>query len=184
MKINFMDFFRKKNNLQKIYPLSNFEVLSKPENTYPIFLPLDGSNVYAYSSRFMVKPSDIEKIKTIVESSFKKKITNEKACLIHNNRALHYYKFNEFGQTVIDLITNDNNLIKNLCDEYFEPPSPDTVFPYFDFESVGSLQGEMDLWWNVYWSPFWISLSEEEKDKYLERNNISSELREFLILHS
>jgi hypothetical protein len=89
--------------------------------------------------------------------------------LIHNEKVLHYFKFIGFGQTVIDIITNDNHLIKSLCDEYFESPALDTVFPYCDFESVGSLQGEMELWWNDYWSPFWISLSEEEKEKYLER---------------
>lgn len=184
MKINFLDFFRKGNNLQKTYSSSGFEALSKSKNAYPFFLSLEGCNIYAYSSRFMVKPGDVETIKNIIESSFRKKIINEKECLIDNKRALHYYKFNEFDQIVIDIITNDNHLIKSLCNEQFEPPAPDTVFPYCDFESVGSLQGEMELWWNVYWSPFWISLSEEEKAKYLERNNISSELRDFLILHS
>jgi len=184
MKIKFLDFFRKANNLQKIYPFSRFKVLSKSENTYPFFLSLENSNVYAYTSRFMVRTGDVEAIENIVESYFRKKITNEKECLIYDGVALHYYKFHEFGQTVIDIITNNNHLIKKVCNEHLEPPAPDAVFPYCDFESVGSLQGEMELWWNVYWSPFWISQSEEEKAKYLERNNMARELREFLILHS
>ncbi|WP_336665981.1 hypothetical protein [Enterobacter mori] len=183
MKINLFGFFRKGNNLQKVYPYSGFEVLSKPKNVYPFFLSLEYNNVYAYSSRFMVKPGDVEIIENIVGSSFRKKITKEKECLHYKEKALHYFKFNELGQTAIDIITNDNYLIKSLCSEHIEPPAPDTVFPYCDFGSVGSLQGQMEMWWNVYWSPFWISLSEEEKANYLERNNISSELREFLILH-
>ncbi|HHA1349780.1 TPA: hypothetical protein ACOEER_000814 [Enterobacter ludwigii] len=184
MKINFLDFFRKNNDLQDIYSASGFEVLAKSVNTYPFFLCLESNNVYAYSSRFMVKPGDVGKVGEIIESSFRKKIENEKVCLINNEKIVHYYKFNEFSQIVLDIITNDNDLIRKLCNEHFEPPAPDTVFPYSYFESVGSLQGQIDLWWNVYWSPFWISLSEEDKAKYLERNNISGELREFLILHS
>lgn len=184
MKINFLDFFRKNNDLQDIYSASGFEVLAKSINTYPFFLCLESNNVYAYSSRFMVKPGDVDKVEKIIESFFRKKIENEKVCLINNEKIVHYYKFNEFSQIVLEIITNDNDLIRKLCNEHFEPPAPDTVFPYSDFESVGSLQGQIGLWWSVYWSPFWISLSAEDKAKYLERNNISSELREFLILHS
>ena len=65
MKIKFIDFFRKKNDLQDIYSASGFEVLAKSINTYPFFLCLKSNNVYAYSSRFMVKPGDVDKVKKL-----------------------------------------------------------------------------------------------------------------------
>ena len=37
MKINFLHFFRKNNDLQDIYSASGFEVLAKSVNTYPFF---------------------------------------------------------------------------------------------------------------------------------------------------
>ncbi|TPG55430.1 hypothetical protein [Ewingella americana] len=184
MKINFLNFFKKENSLQRIYPRSLFKFLSEQKKSYPFFLSLEGNNIYAYSTRFMVKSTDVKKIEDIVKFFFRKEITQKKECLFFNGMVLHFFKFEDFHQIVIDIITNNNDLIKDLCNENLEPPAPHVVFPDGDFEALGSLQGEMELWWNVYWLPFWTSLSEEEKEKYLERNKISSELREFLILHS
>lgn len=101
-----------------------------------------------------------------------------------NGKVLHFYTFEEFNQTVIDVITNNNKFIKNLYDMNLESPAPHIVFPERDFEALGGLQGDVELWWNVYWSPFWSSLTEEEKEQYLVRSELSSELSEFLILHS
>jgi hypothetical protein len=101
-----------------------------------------------------------------------------------NGKALHYFRFEEFNQAVIDITTNNIDLIKMLFNERLTPPSPDVVFPNSDFESLGSLQGSMEYWWNVYWYPFWKVQSEQEKKIYFLRNNISNDLRDFMILHS
>ncbi|MDF7681129.1 hypothetical protein PT300_11265 [Enterobacteriaceae bacterium ESL0689] len=75
------------------------------------------SDIYAYSARFMIKPDNIITLEKMIESHFQKKITKEKECLLNNEKTLHYYRFEEFHQTVIDIITNNNHFIKALCEE-------------------------------------------------------------------
>lgn len=184
MKINLFKLFKKENSLQEIYPMSSFDILLEPKNSYPFFASLKNNNVQAYSARFMVKYEDVIKIENLIELFFLKKITQKKECVSFNGKALHYFRFEEFNQTVIDITTNNIDLIKMLFDERLTPPGPDVVFPNSDFESLGSLQGSMEYWWNVYWSPFWKVQSEQEKKIYFLRNNISNDLRDFMILHS
>ncbi|EDX9487248.1 hypothetical protein GQP67_004661 [Salmonella enterica] len=184
MKINMLDLFRKKMIFKKKYPRSSFDVLPECNNLYPLLISLENENVYAYSTRFMIKTNDLPEIENIITSCFHGGTEQLKECMFYKGKTLHYYKFREFNQIIIDITTNSGELIKKIWDGKFEPPAPDIVFPNEDFESLGNLQGKMELWWDVYWFPFWVSLSEEDKRNYLERNNISNELREFLILHN
>ncbi|CAM7806029.1 hypothetical protein [Enterobacter hormaechei] len=184
MKINLSSIFRKKNALQKIYPRSSFFPLIELKCSYPFFRSLERNNIYAYSSRIMVKPEGIKKIESTVKALFCKEITQEKEFISFKGKALHYFKFEEFDQTVIDIITNNVDFIRKILCEKLEPPAPDVVFPDCDFESLGSLQGNIEFWWDVYWSPFWNALSEEDKMIYLHQNNISNGLRDFLMLHN
>ncbi|EHN8831570.1 hypothetical protein [Enterobacter hormaechei] len=107
--------------------------------------------------------------------SWKSKIDERKEKVIDHNKFLICYKFKEFGQDIVRIITNDNEFIKCLCEKGLEPPGPETVFPDKSFGNYGGLQGDMAFWWDVYWEPFWKSLREEEK------NNISSEIISRLI---
>lgn len=63
------------------------------------------------------------------------------------------------------------------------PPSPQTVFPDVNFETIGSLQGEIEYWWNVYWAPFWSSLNNTEKMACIDSEKLSEDVFEFLQLH-
>lgn len=184
MKINMLDLFKMKRGIQKKYPRSSFSILPERNNSYPLLLSLENENIYAYSTRFMIKYNELPKIENIITSCFYGQTKQVKGHMSYKGKTLHYYKFKEFNQMVMDIITNSDDLIKKLWSNKFEPPAPDIVFPDEDFGTLGSLQGGMELWWDVYWSPFWMSLSEEDKKNYLERNNISNELREFLILHN
>lgn len=96
---------------------------------------------------------------------------------------LYYYRFDELNHLVVDIITNDNDFIAKLNHLKIEPPSPDAVFPHVDLDSYGSLQGELAFWWDVYWEPFWNSLTEEGRHKYIEINKLSLEVVSFLTRH-
>ncbi|TLI73284.1 hypothetical protein FEK42_22255 [Escherichia sp. E2748] len=183
MKINFDRLFSKKNNLQDIYSENTFITIPDSERRYPPFFFV-GSGVYAYSTRFMIKSDDLAKLVDTIEERFNKKITSNKAIYSLKNSTLHYYQFKEFGQTAVDIITNDNNLIDNIYALYLEPPLPSTVFPNRDVETFGSLQGDIEAWWSIYWHPFWGRLSLEKKKHYVEQKNLSNELKEFLLLHN
>lgn len=182
MKINFGRLFRKKNSLQDIYPENTFITVPDSERRYPSFVFV-GSGVYAYSTRFMIKFDDLSKLVETIEERFNNKITSNTTILSLKSRTLHYFQFEEFGQIAVDIITNDNKLIYDIYALDLEPPQPSTVFPNRDIETFGSLQGDIEAWWNIYWFPFWGKLSLEEKKHYIEQKNISNELKEFLLLH-
>ncbi|XTZ36955.1 hypothetical protein ACQYRI_13260 [Salmonella enterica] len=183
MKINFRKLFGEKNSLQKLYPENSFSSLIASENKYPLFTSLETSKIYAYSTRFMIKSNDLLRVREVIERCFHKKLIENTEILSFGSKTLHYFQFKEFGQVVIDIITNDNNLIQNTIAAELEPPLPNVVFPERSVESFGGLQGDVETWWNIYWNPFWVSLSQEEKKHYIEQENISGELKEFLFLH-
>lgn len=182
MKINFFNFFRKKNELQDEFPISKLNALSDGGGAYPSFLSLEKDNIYAYSARFMIKPEDLSIIENLIELFFhvEVKIQEEKEKFVDRDKVLICYKFKEFEQDVVRVITNDNEFVNCLCEKSLEPPGPEMVFPDKDFGTYGSLQGDMEFWWNVYWKPFWESLREEERKQYLERSNFSVDTIQFL----
>lgn len=126
----------------------------------------------------MINPEDLSVIECLIKLFFNEKveINERKKKIVDHSKALICYKFKEFGQDIVRVITNDNEFVKCLCEKGLEPPGPETVFPDKNFGDYGSLQGEMAFWWDVYWEPFWNSLREDEK------NNISNEVIFRLIL--
>ncbi|MDP1138729.1 hypothetical protein ACYJB2_07300 [Klebsiella pneumoniae] len=130
----------------------------------------------------MIKPEGILVIEHLIDLFFHRevKISEVKEKVSDHNKVLVFYKFKEFEQDIVRLITNDNEFINCLCEKGIEPPEPECVFPDKDFGTYGSLQGDMEFWWNVYWKPFWDSLREEERKQYLERSNLSIGTIEFL----
>ncbi|HHP8557738.1 TPA: hypothetical protein ACSI64_005605, partial [Klebsiella pneumoniae] len=149
---------------------------------YPLFSSLEKSNIYAHSTCFMIKPEGMLVIEHLIDLFFHRevKISEVKEKVSDHNKVLVFYKFKGFEQDIVRLITNDNEFINCLCEKGIEPPEPECVFPDKDFGTYGSLQGDMEFWWNVYWKPFWDSLREEERKQYLERSNLSIGTIEFL----
>lgn len=183
MKINIFKLFKKKNPTHDDFPLSSFQILEIEGQSYPLFMSLEGKGLFAYFSRFMVKPENLSKIEKLVAQSFHKDILQDKESIYDHGKVLCYYRFDELNHLAIDIITNDNNFISNLMELKIEPPSPDAVFPHLDLDSYGSLQGELEFWWDTYWEPFWNSLTEETRNKYIKRNNLSAGAVSFLKHH-
>lgn len=182
MKINLFSLFRKKNEFQDEFPFVQFSALPKGWDVYPSFVSLEKNNIYAHSARFMINPEDLSVIECLIRLFFNEKveINERKKKIVDHNKVLICYKFKEFGQDIVRLITNDNEFVRCLCEKGLEPPGPETVFPDKNLGDYGSLQGEMAFWWDVYWEPFWNSLREDEKKQYLERSNFSVDTIEFL----
>lgn len=183
IQINLFRRFKKKNSIQNCFPLSSFQTLEVEGQTYPSFSLMKGKGFFAYFSRFMVKFEDLPKIEKLVVQCFHKYDLQDKERIYDHGKILCYYRFNELNNLAVDIITNDNGFISNLMGLKIEPPSPDAVFPHLDLDSYGSLQGELEFWWDTYWEPFWNSLTEETRNKYIERNNLSAGAVSFLKHH-
>lgn len=182
MKIKLFNLFRKKSQFQDDFPIAQFSALPKRGSFYPMFLSLDKHKIYAHSARFMIKTEEQSIIENLIELHFHEKINiNEKEKKVaDHDKILICYKFKEFGQDIVRVITNDNEFVKCLCEAGFEPPGPEIVFPDKNFGNYGSLQGEMAFWWDVYWEPFWKCLREDERKDHLRRSNFSVDTIEFL----
>jgi hypothetical protein len=183
MKINFFNLFRRGNILQDYFPIEQFGIISENMSLYPLFLPLEKDKVYAYSARFMIKPEDLPVVEQVVEFFFHGKLTQEKKTFADHDKILICYKFKEFNHDVVRLITNDNGFIACICEKKLEPPGPEEIFPDRDLSTYGSLQGDMQFWWDIYWGPFWSHLTEDEKFKYFERGDLAEDTIQFLGFH-
>ena len=72
----------------------------------------------------------------------------------------------EFGGRNIRLLTNDIELIRSLAKARYGPPPPWIV--WHDLGPHSSNQGNEEYWSVYVWSPYWLSLSLEEQDKFIE----------------
>lgn len=169
--------------MQDYFPIEQFSVISGNTSLYPLFLPLEKDKVYAYSARFMIKPEDLPVVEQVVEFFFHGKLTQEKKTFADHDKMLICYKFKEFNHDVVRLITNDNGFIACICEKKLEPPGPEEIFPDRDLSTYGSLQGDMQFWWDIYWGPFWSHLTEDEKFKYFERGDLAEDTIQFLGFH-
>lgn len=73
----------------------------------------------------------------------------------------------KFDGTMISILTNDLTVFRRMTEDKHSPPPPWAVFPEYDPDSLGSLQGEIDFWWYTFWDPFWRSMSEAQQEQYL-----------------
>lgn len=183
MKINFLKLLKRKDSFQNYFPESEFQFLDTEGTIYPCFISMKRKGVFAYSTRFMVKPDDLPKVEGLVEQCFYKSSLQENESLSDHDKKLLYFRFVDFNCIAIDIITNDNNFIAKLGNLKLEPPLPDAVFPHVELDSYGSLQGDLAFWWDLYWEPFWKTLPERERAKYIEKNNLSHKVISFLMQH-
>lgn len=62
------------------------------------------------------------------------------------------------------------------------PPNPWEVFPEVDAAGLGSLQGNLEHWWQHCWWPYWLSLSPQQRADWLADTRHPEDWREFVRL--
>ncbi|RFU45343.1 hypothetical protein [Paraburkholderia sp. DHOC27] len=76
----------------------------------------------------------------------------------------------EFLGRNVSLLTNDSELLDRLSEVQFSPNPPWIMYP--DLGPLASYnQGEQEYWDRHVWTPFWKSLSPEQKDLYIDRRS-------------
>jgi hypothetical protein len=84
------------------------------------------------------------------------------------------------GLTLL-LVSNSTRLLQALPD--LAPPPPWRVFPYVNASGLGSLQGSLEYWWSHYWWPYWQSLSQEQRNEWLQHPDHPEGWRDYLQQH-
>ncbi|SET60836.1 hypothetical protein SAMN02583745_02869 [Thorsellia anophelis DSM 18579] len=70
----------------------------------------------------------------------------------------------DFGGYIIEIETTSKQMVEGILNKRTYPPSPEISFPKLNPEEYyGSLQGNIDFWFNQLWEPYWKSLSKEDK---------------------
>ncbi|WP_457788402.1 hypothetical protein [Pseudomonas sp. PL-6] len=58
--------------------------------------------------------------------------------------------------------------MKQFSPSLLVPPAPWEAFPGVDASGLGSLQGNLEHWWQHCWWPYWQSLTREQRQEWLQ----------------
>lgn len=151
---------------QKFYGTAFSNPLQMPESDYPELKNLRSWNIRAVSCMFQVDNAFADEVFQRAFENFDKVSEH---CYRRNGSELiiHINVSQEFAGTMITLLTNDVSVFDRIEVGNYSPPPPWIVFPEYDPETLGSLQGDIDYWWYTFWSPFWKRISEPQQEEYL-----------------
>ncbi|WP_158996614.1 hypothetical protein [Pigmentibacter ruber] len=165
-------------DLKSYFLKENFK-LYKGTN-YPKKINKCSDNIYAYQIIFMISEIDFPKLKEILIKYYKADIDfldrnmpdnkdthfNKKIILEHG---LAIAKTNEYDGIVIYLLTNNIELLNDIDHAELEPPPPWVVFPNENPVGFDKMQYIIELWFVLFWDPFWFNLNPTKKREYIEK---------------
>lgn len=166
---------------------SGLVVDEAPSGGYPNATSLQPYGLNAYHASMLLSPRSWATLRDLLDGSFANEpmIKTDKFYVIGvgGERTLAYREGAEFNGHAVVLICNNADFILQIQKAQLQPPLPSESFPGMDPQSIGSLQGSMEFWWNSYWLTFWIQLSDEERQRVLSLPHTSAEWQEFIELH-
>ncbi|HFZ0996213.1 TPA: hypothetical protein ACIJRG_004646 [Escherichia coli] len=204
MKTNWIEHMKnllvKKPEVKDFFSKDKFP-LNLVDGSYPIFISLKDRGIYAAHSIFICSDDELHVIKEHLSNIFnvnKDAIGNEG--VIYDSGIVHHPLFRDaieiqktysliytftksFKGNLIDLVTNSSFFVETIKSAGIKEPVPWDVFPELEPDTFGSLQGELEFWWESIWSPFWHSLSPDERNDFLVKNNATPKWREFIEFH-
>ncbi|MUK94400.1 hypothetical protein GNP80_18410 [Aliivibrio fischeri] len=143
------------------------ETLKAFADTYPQVTLSKEMNERAYNLFFLIDTSITEKLIQLVQGYTETKITlnntKEPQDFSSEQVILKLNVFLDFNGHVVHLITDQTDLISSIINSNFHPPKPELSFPEISPLEYGSLQGNLDFWFNWLWLPYWRHLSKEEQ---------------------
>ncbi|CZF87013.1 hypothetical protein [Grimontia marina] len=156
MKTNFLSklgLVKKQEKLKDEDPL----VLNFITPSYPLVKLSQEHKGQAYYLFFLISKSELPRLLTTLD------IRDSSQC--HKKLLINFSLYEDFSGYVVSLTCNEKSIIESILNLKLSPPLPHHSFPDIDPNNYGSLQGNLDLWFSHFWSTYWLSLSEAEKDK-------------------
>lgn len=170
--------------LIQAYPASALAP-APPLSAYPPKVFLGDRGVHAYRSEFMVGLDDAPRVLGAIASEFELTSTAlfQEGSARRGTTSAHFSLRSDFGGAVVTIVTNSYALLQAIDRLALLPPPPWVVFPEFDPETLGSLQGGFAFWWDWFFLPYWRVADPAERERYLERCDATPAWREFVRLH-
>ncbi|TWI69243.1 hypothetical protein IP91_00309 [Pseudoduganella lurida] len=171
--------------LIRAYPASALEAAPSLA-VFPPKLFLGDQDVHAYRTEFMVNLEDATRVATAISSEFDSVSDRafQEGSANNGSKAVHFSLRPEFGGAVATIVTNSGALLGKIDGLDLHPSPPWIVFPEIEPETVGSLQGSIEYWWDWFFLPYWLAATTQERLRYLDQYNASPQWREFVTLHA
>lgn len=142
---------------------------------YPWVRSLDSVGLGAYQMAFMPCSDSLARLHRLIESQgFVTEVARiERFVTLKNAQGavLSFREQEEFDGRVVILVTSSAALVQAVRDLQITPPAPWVVFPDFNPEGLGNMQGSLQWWWDTYFQPFWESLDAPAKQAFLQPRN-------------
>ncbi|MFN3771478.1 MAG: hypothetical protein ACK4TD_24180 [Ectopseudomonas guguanensis] len=180
--MNFFAFLRRKTSAEQIrnqgvnaelkplLPLYPPREVFIPETTrhYPRVASLAANGLGAYLLNAHVTAEVVSRMEQrIAELGFLARAQNGRFQTYRRGSEAVSLQTESLGEGIlILLVSNCTDLLQALPD--LSPPAPWQVFPNIDASGLGSLQGSLDYWWQYYWWPYWQSLTQEQRNEWLQ----------------
>ncbi|KAB8037861.1 hypothetical protein GCL60_11850 [Silvanigrella paludirubra] len=176
-----------KKELESTYLFNNLSNHNYKSNNYPYPFYMEEKKIFAYNLYFICTCERKIDILNTILLNFKIDQTNEYRQAKgknDSNESIHFSIVSGFNGYLFQIVTNSIKLLNELDILKIEPPPPWISFPEIDPDSLGSLQGSIDYWWYVYWTPFWEKLTPQEKQDYYKIKNATPEWIECIEIHN
>lgn len=183
-------FFSRKKELRELQARFQRSVLPESipsSSTYPLRRFLGEQGIYAYLFQIHVPTRDMVAVRGLVGTVFPRlDIAIDRQIDVSNDdgESVQLMAWREFNGIRFDLITNSSRLLKLFEEQPVAPPPPWEAFPRLDDPTtLGSLQGDVEYWWYNYWSPFWDTLTEDQRTRYLAQVSASDDWVDCIVRH-
>ncbi|HIF9380586.1 TPA: hypothetical protein ACX6RR_000378 [Photobacterium damselae] len=138
-------------------------------NTYPKVTLSKEMNEQAYNLLFLINTESTAPLIQLIQRHAGIRITlndtKEPQDFSSEQVILKLNVFSDFNGHIVHLITDQTDLVSGIINSNFHPPKPEHSFPDISPLEYGSLQGNLDFWFNWLWLPYWQHLSKEEQKK-------------------
>ncbi len=174
-----------KTPMQKLYTAQKLPQPHPDLARYPGKEFLAEQGVFAYRLVFMVTMEDAPKLVDAIRNRFASVGGGTLQEGEHHNaqgESIHFAVRSEFNGATVEMLTNSDSLVLSLDALQMEPPPPWVAFPDIDPDTLGSRQGAIDYWWNIYWRPFWAMLNGYERERFKAKYDAQTGWIEYLAL--
>ncbi|WP_300652613.1 hypothetical protein [Pseudomonas sp.] len=153
--------------LRPIYPMRELSIPVQP-GTYPSVISLEAHGCGAYLLNAHVTAEAISLLEQrIAELGLLDPMQNDNFQTYRQGPEAVSLQTEALGEGFsLLLVSNSTRLLQLLPD--LAPPPPWRAFPEVDASGLGSLQGSLEYWWQRYWWPYWQSLTQEQRNGWLQ----------------
>lgn len=157
------------------------------EEGYPWVRSLESVGLGAYQMAFMPCVDSLHRLHRLIDSQgFVTEVARTERFVTLTNvqgHVLSWRENHEFNGRVVIMVSNSAAWVQAVRELHITPPAPWVVFPDFNPEGLGNMQGSLQAWWDTHFQPFWDSLGAPARQAFLDQRNAPPAWRDYFQFH-